>query len=244
VRIGPITIKRRVWVGLGFAVAVTVTWWGWTRGKPPGSLAGKPPVPPPFVRLAGVGPGAGDQVLRERAELFDPTPLFFPTEWNYGQQALPPGLQPQPGQVFGSFDPKLVFTAQKMKTYGAESTPAPEKLSDVLVQGNEAPFAGIGQEDTPRSALPERNGFLEVREFGSDKPVVAQILSGLSLARVDFQPLEFMVVISSAGVVGDMVLMTGSGWEEVDAFFRAYLVKTYRLGERLYPGRYRILIGP
>jgi hypothetical protein len=51
-------------------------------------------------------------------------------------------------------------------------------------------------------------------------------------------------VVSSAGLIGDPILVTGSGWEEVDTFFRSYLVKTFRLGERLNPGRYRVLVGP
>jgi hypothetical protein len=60
--------------------------------------------------------------------------------------------------------------------------------------------------------------------------------------------MEFLILVSNAGIVGEPVLMTGSRWEEVDeevdAFFRSYLVKTFRLGERLSPGRYRVLVGP
>jgi len=243
VRIGKIEVKRRVWVGLGFALGVTAAWWGWTQAKPP-AVATAIQRRQPFVRLAGVGQGANDQVLRERADLFDPTPLFFPTEWNYGQRPLPAGLRRQPGQVFGSFDPVMTFADQGMKLYGAESAPAPEKLSDVLAQGNEAPFAGLGQIDAPRPALPARTGFLEIRDFSGVKPVIAQILVGFTAPRSDYAPLEFLVVISSAGMVGEPILTSGSGWEEVDGFFRTYLVKTFRLGERLNPGRYRVLVGP
>jgi hypothetical protein len=243
VHIGKIEVKRRVWVGLVCAVGVTTVWWGWTRAKPP-VVAAAIQGEQPFVRLAGVGSGAADRVLREQADLFDPGPLFFPTEWNYGQRPLPASLRRQPGQVFGSFDPKFAFTEPNMKTYGAETTPAPEKLSDVLAQGNEAPFAGFGQIDSPRPALPARAGFLEVRSFGDNKATVAQALSGFTPPRLDYAPVEFLVVISSAGVVGEPVLTSGSGWEEVDTFFRSYLVKTFRLGERLSPGRYRVLVGP
>lgn len=242
-RIGKIEVKRRVWIGLTCATAVTAVWWGWTQAKPP--LLGVPtPVQRPFVRLAGAGTATNDEVLRERADLLDPTPLFFPTDWNYGQRPLQESLRRQPGQVFGSFEPKWTFTDQTLKPYGAEATPAPEKLADVLTQGNEAPFAGIGHIDAPRVALPERVGFLEVREFGKTEPIIEQTLRYLSLPRLDYAPLEFLVVIGSAGIVGDPVLASGSGWEEVDAFFRSYLVKTFRLGERLNPGRYRVLVGP
>src|SRR5450759_3479730 len=99
-RIGKIEVKRRVWISLIFALAVTGVWWVWTRAKQQ-AVAAAAPVRQPFVRLAGAGTGAGDQVLRERAELFDPTPLFFPTEWNFGQRPLRESMRRQPGQVFG-----------------------------------------------------------------------------------------------------------------------------------------------
>ncbi len=242
-RIGTIEVKRRVWVGLGCALGVTAAWWSWTRAKPPVAAVAAP-TKQSFVQIAGDGTGVTDQVLRERADLFDPTPLFFPTEWNYGQQPLPARLRRQPGQVFGSFDPVMTFADQKLKLYGAEITPAPEKLSDVLAQGNEAPFAGFGQIDVTRPPLPSRMGFLEIRNFKDSKPIVNQILNGFLPPRLDYAPMEFLILINSAGVVGEPVLMSGSGWEEVDVFFRSYLVKTFRLGERLNPGRYRALVGP
>jgi hypothetical protein len=243
VRIGTIEVKRRVWVGLGCALGVIAAWWSWTRAKPP-VVAAAAPVGQPFVQIAGAGTGVADQVLRERADLFDPTPLFFPTEWNYGQRPLPVRLRRQPGQVFGSFDPIMTPADQKLKLYGAETTPAPEKLSDVLAQGNEAPFAGFGQIDVARAPLPGRTGFLEVRNFKDIKPIMVQDLNGFSPPRSDYAPMEFLVLVSSAGVVGEPVLTSGSGWDEVDAFARSYLVKTFRLGERLNPGRYRVLVGP
>ncbi len=242
-RIGKIEVKRRVWVGLACAVTVTAVWWSWTQARPPAAAAAEQ-APQPFVRLTGVGTATNDQVLRERADLFDPTPLFFPTEWNYGQRPLRDDLRRQPGQIFESFPPQWTFTDQTLKSYGVEAAPAPEKLSDVLSQGNEAPLAGFGHIDVSRAALPDRVGFLEVRRFGNSEPIISQTLRYISLPRLDYAPLEFLVVISSAGVVGEPVLSSGSGWEDVDSFFRTYIVKTFRLGERLNPGRYRVLVGP
>lgn len=242
-RIGKIEVKRRVWVGLGFALGVTAAWWGWMQSKPPVVVLPER-AKQPFVQFAGAGTDVAAQVLRERAELFDPTPLFFPTEWNYGQQPLRDSLHRQPGQVFGSYEPVYNFGEQNMKPYGAEVLPPPEKLSDVLSQGNEAPFAGFGQIDSPRLALPGRTGFLEVTGIASAKPIISQALESLPIPRSDYAPMEFLLVVGSAGIVGDPVLTSGSGWEEVDVFFRSYLVKTAHLGERLNPGRYRVLIGP
>lgn len=243
-RLGGFEVKRRVWVGLGCAVVATVGWLAWTRGTPtPTSPLAKVPVKP-FARLTGTGSSATDQVLRERADLFDPTPLFFPTEWNYGQRPLPERLRHQPGQVFGSFDAKRIFDDQNLKTYGVPSARGPEKLADVLAQGNEAPFAGIGQVDRDRPPLSERAGIIEIRGFSASKPIIEQSVTEAIVPRSDFAPLEFVVAVSSSGVVGEPMLTIGSGWDDVDAFFRGYIVKTLRLGQRLSPGSYRVLVGP
>ena len=251
-RIGKIEVKRRVWIGLISALTATGVWWAWTRAKETESVAAVNPKQP-FVRLARSGPGSGDQILRERAEYFDPTPLFFPTEWNFGQNALRESMRRQPGDVFGSsVEAKFYFAEQNIKPYNAETTAAPERLVDVLAQGNETPFDGMGQIDMQRPALPERSGFMEVKSLVDGKTIIGQSLKGLVLPRLDFAPLEFLVAVSSAGIVGEPVIVqwispdaTATGdTEEVDAFFRSYLVKTFRLGERLGPGRYRVLVGP
>jgi hypothetical protein len=241
-RIGKIEIKRRVWIGLAAALVVTGVWWKTARVKPAVST-GATPVKPPFVRLAGAGKGAGDLILREQAELMDPTPLFFPTEWNFGQRPLPENMRRQPGQVFGSFGEQITLGEQAIKPYGSEAVIVPERLADVVAQGNEAPFAGMGQIDVQRPVLPLRNGYLEVRDLKTGKIIINQSLAELSPPRTDFAPVEFLAVVSSAGLIADPVLISGSGWEEVDNFFRSSLVKSFRLGERLNPGRYLVLVG-
>jgi hypothetical protein len=234
-----IQIKRRAWIGALIGAAAVGGWASWTRNNllvPQVSVA--PVTPKSFVQLAG-----SDQTLREKADLLDPTPLFFPTERNYGQRPLPQSALKQPGQVFGSFEPKLTVADQNITPYRNETTPVPEKLSDVLTQGNEAPFAGMGQVDLQTSTLPIRSGYLEVSDLKNGDIVISQTLSGLNAPRSDFAPMEFLVVVGAAGVVGDPFLLSGSGGEEMDNFLRSYLVKSYRLGERLRPGRYRVLVG-
>jgi hypothetical protein len=250
-RRGKIAVKRRVWIGLVSMLTVTVAWWIWTRSQD--TRHGVPVNSgQPFVRVASSDPGTGNQFLRERTEYFDPTPLFFPTKWNFGQSALRESMRRQPGDVFGSFEAKHTFSEQNIKPYSAEATAAPERLVDVLAQGNETPYGGMGQIDMQRPALLERSGFLEVKNLVGGKIVIEQALNGLALPHPDFAPLEFLVAVSSTGIVGEPVIVqsispdaaaTGDT-EEVDSFFRSYLVKTFRLGERLNPGRYRVLVGP
>jgi hypothetical protein len=235
-------MKPRIWIALVIVLGVAAGFWQWQRSTPVVS-AGAFPSPSPLVRVASADAATPDQVLRERAELLDPTPLFFPTERNYGQQPLRAGSLKEPGQVFGSFEPKLTVGEQSMAPFRVHGVPAPEKLSDVLEQGSEASFAGMGQIDRQRSTLPIRAGYIEVRDLENGNLVISQSLSGVTPPRSDFAPVEFLVTVSSAGMVGDPVLTSGSEGEDVDNFFRDYLVQSYRLGERLRPGRYRVLVG-
>ena len=217
--------------------------WQWNRTLPP-VTATVSPILLPFVRVAGAEVATSDQILRDRAELLDPTPLFFPTERNYNsREPLSAGSLRQPGQVFGSFEPKLPAGEQNMAIFRVEGARAAERLSDLLEQGSEARFAGMGQIDRQRSTLPIRAAFVEVRDLENGNLVISQPLNGISPPRPDFAPVEFLVTVSSAGLVGEPVLTSGSEGEDTDNFFRDYLVQSYRLVERLLPGRYRVVVG-
>jgi len=235
-------VKPRIWIILLAALGGAAGLWQWHRALPPPNVAASPTLLP-FVRVAGVEAATSDQVLRERAELLDPTPLFFPTERNYGRQSRQTGSLRQPGQVFGNFEPKLSAGEQNMAAFRGEDAPVPEKLSDLLAHGSEAHFAGIGQIDRQRSTLPIRAAFVEVRDLKTGNLIISQPLNGILPPRPDFAPVEFLVTVSSAGLVGEPVLTSGSEGEDVDNFFRDYLVQSYRLGERLRPGRYRVVVG-
>ena len=58
-RIGKIEVKRRVWLGLAFALVATSIWWVWFRAKLSIDVAAIP-AKQPFVRLTGAGTGTGD----------------------------------------------------------------------------------------------------------------------------------------------------------------------------------------
>lgn len=242
-KVGGIQIRRRVFIGLGLAVGVTAGWFFWIRTQEHlGTI--EQVVAKPFIKLGGQSAGSSDKILLERAEFFDPTPLFIPTERNFGQGELPQRVVRQPGQVFGDFDAKLTVTETGLTSYGAEAETTPESLPEVLVRGNGAPLAGFGRVDQDRMPLAQRAGYLEVKALKDGSLALSATLLGLNLPRADFGPTEFLIVVGSAGLIGLPVLTAGSGGDEVDAALRDYLVKSYHLGERLAPGRYLVSVGP
>ena len=242
-RIAGIEIKRRVWIAIGFTLGVIGIWWvGLSPRIPPTEVAARPKQP--SVILAGSVAESADVLLVEKAKYFDPTPLFFPTEWNFGQTALRESMKRQPGQVFQSFDPQFVSDDFKSVKHEIDSAELPGRLNEVVVTGNEAPFAGLGEQSREPLRLPERGSFLEIRNLHDNRTLITQSMKIDSGFPPDFAPLEFLVVVGTAGLVAEPVLMNGSDGEEVDNLLRNYLAKSFRVGERLAPGAYRILIGP
>ncbi|MDP2136503.1 MAG: hypothetical protein Q8J74_01485 [Candidatus Didemnitutus sp.] len=222
---------------------VTAAWWLWSEHESAQEQTGGTPGPEPFVRLAGAGVDRADVVLRERAEFFDPAPLFIPTSRNYGQGQLPARLVKQPGQVFTIFGSKLIFADGGLSSYGTENLAVTESVVEILGRANEAPFAGMGETGLVRKFVSDRSAFMQIKQLG-DGELTYITLSGLLLPRADFAPLEFIVAVGPAGITGGPLLSLGSGRDEIDIFFRDYLAKTYRIGSVLAPGRYRITIGP
>ncbi|MDD3179957.1 MAG: hypothetical protein PHQ04_06340 [Opitutaceae bacterium] len=243
-RIGRWQIKRRVMAGVFGGVLVTLIWLLWTRQmRPP--MTSAPDRLQPFVQVLGGGGRAADQILKERTEFFDPTPLFYPTEKSYEQRELPASLRPQTGEVFEMFPEILSFGEQNIPVWGAASVQAPKRLTDVLAQGAQAPFAGFEREDVQMPPLPERVAQIEVTALFDGKVVINQSISDeIKPPRRDIEPVEFLVAINPAGFVGELMPTSGAAPEDVVNFFSDYLGKDFHLGLRLPPGTYRVMIGP
>lgn len=237
-------LKRRLFVATGLLAIAAGAWWLWSSRSIERAVAAEPAGPQPFVQLAsGAGEETASRLLRERALYFDPTPLFLPTSLNFGQGGLPRRLVRQPGQIFESFAPKLHFPDALATPYAAELGLGPENLPELLGRANEAPFAGLGESGRLELAPQPRAAFIEVKSMLGER-LEHRPLAGIALPRAEFAPMEFIIAVGPAGVIGKPMLAVSSGWEDVDAFFRDYLTKTYRIGERLAPGRYRVLVGP
>lgn len=206
----------------------------------------------PRVNVARLEEGLGDRRLREQATLFDPTPLFLPTEWNTNQRPLPAAVQRQPGQIFRPFDPNLQYGAAELALPVAAAQLLPKSPVELLKDPTHDPFLAFDREDVPLTPLSPRPGLVEVRKVATGEMVFVRNLEAdamLPAGRTDWQPTEFLVAVTAAGLLGRPVQgrpvdTANSDIEEVDAFFRDYLVKTLHLGERLPPGMYRVVVGP
>lgn len=237
--------RRRYLVGAGLAVVVTAAWLWWSRQVTAPLSRESPRGPEPFVQLAKADSGTvAERVLQERADFFDPAPLFLPTPRNYyGARGLPAELVRQPGQLFGDFGAKYYFGEGSLAAYGTNSGMVPESVAEVLSRANEAPFAGFGEQAGGWGRLAARGAVAEFKHLSKEELQMEMALP-VEPPQRDFAPMVFVVVVSAGGMVGEPLLTAGSGAPEVDAFFQDYLAKTHRVGERLPPGRYRVTIGP
>jgi hypothetical protein len=194
----------------------------------------------PFVTVT---PGRHDELaLRDLAPLFLPTPYnAAPTE----QVAREPALN-----VFDTDTTKLNFGETDPGLQLPTPLHAPASPTEVLAD-SPAPFvAGMGRTDTKIPTAPPHGAYLEVFAASSGESVLIQTLEPSARPKVvdrpvpDWRPLEFMAAVDPSGLVGQLVLTTGSGSEDIDNHFRNYLARTFRIGDRLTPGFYRIVVGP
>jgi hypothetical protein len=188
----------------------------------------------------------GDALLREEAELKDPTPLFLPTRWNAGDDALMMNAPREPGGSFQDYPPELTFGESQLKLEIPAHFELPSRPVDTfaLEETNRA-LPGFGRTDAKIVQLPTRQGFIEVSAAGTGQVMIRQpILDEKPTTDVTWQPLEFVIALDVAGVVGPPALTESSRVPAIDSFFREYVVKRLHIGERLEPGFYRISIGP
>lgn len=239
-KVGRWEIRRRVLIG-GGAVVLAIVGSLLRIGHGDGGHDSAQSGNRPRIYVSGVN---GNQLLADEADLVDPSPLFFPTGRNYGQNAVAANLRRLPDEGFRNFEPRYRFSDQNPGNFGREAVSVPDRLADVLEQGAAVPFAGIGEVDRVRRPLPERNGFIEVKTLQDGVLVHESVVENSGFPTGDFAPMEFIVSVGPAGMIGEPLLATNSGSDSVDVFVRNFLAKTYRLGDRLPPGIYRVAVGP
>jgi hypothetical protein len=235
--------KRRWVVAIAAALGLTAAVGALFRApRPAAALAAAPRL---TVSLGRSGQGSADVVPYEDAIFHEPTPLFLPTRWN-GTPEVP---RPEADEAFQTFPPKLAFPTNELRLNLPAPVRAPASPVEALVAnppGN--PVLGFGRTNASVPVLPTRGAYIEIVGAGTGAPVFSRALADARppLAAA-WQPLEFVVEVDPAGLVGPPVLTVGSGVPKVDAYFggsEGYLAQTLRVGELLNPGFYRIFVGP
>ena len=184
----------------------------------------------------------------EQAILFDPKPMFLPTEWNSYERPVPAEVMRQPGEVFRTFEPKPLYGGTELALPVPALPSAPRFALDLLKEPLRQPLIGFGREDIAIAFPPARKGAVKVSEMASGAVGLPAPNLGDDAApptdHRDWQPVELLCAINSAGMVGRPMVTASSQIQEVDAYFRDYLVNSFHLGERLAPGFYVVVVGP
>lgn len=211
-----------------------------------------PPVAAPLVRPVELQRiAAADVAQSEEAALRDLTPLFLPTVWNASGAKLP---QREPEKTF--FDRETERFAFSEAAWGIDlALVVPLNGKPVVAAGPRdvlaaddpaAVLTGFGRSEVKVVPLAPRGGVVEIVALGTGRPVLTMELPSDTRPPTDalWAPLEFLAGVDSAGLIAPLKLTVRSGVEEVDAFFRGYLPGTFRIGERLTPGFYRVVVAP
>ena len=196
-----------------------------------------------------------DRILGEEAQLFDPAPLFLPTLYNFSRIDDATGARHEPGESLPLIEPRFVFSDTTFAITFPDPYPGPAQPVDVLDYGiTQTPYAPFGRLDSPEKPLAPRMAQVEVVQMKTGRTLLALPLAPASatgalpdaLAGVDWKPLEFLVAIDVAGLVGAPALVQSSGLTAVDDFFANYIVRNLRIGARreLGAGFYLLRIGP
>lgn len=206
----------------------------------------------PLLRVAH--PDERDRRLKQETELRDLRPLFLPTERN----AALPEPRIEPGKTFlDSENLKLTFTDAEVEVTRDlppvvrinGKAPATAEPGDAL--GTDVPGAalsGFGRRAESAGARPvvSRGGFVEVVAARTGERVLAEKLppEAAPPGNRPWIPLGMLAVADAAGLVSPLVITEGSRVEEVDAHFKNYLTRDFKIGARLAPGIYRITVAP
>ena len=254
-----VTGQRQRWIiaAAGAAVIVTALMFLFRLPPPPSAWIGlgstsanAGSATKPAVRLAR--PSAADQFLQDETELRDLRPLFLPTERN----AALPELKREAGRAFLTDEPvKLSFLPTELDIakdlpplalVNGKPAQAATPLDALASEDSARSLLGFGRGEVKVRPLQPRGGLIEVVSTATGRPVFAEPIAIAARPPGDtpWAPLEFLARIDAAGLASPLVVTASSGVEEVDAHFRRFLVRTYRIGERLTPGFYRVIVAP
>ncbi|MEX2043949.1 MAG: hypothetical protein WD941_01265 [Opitutus sp.] len=211
------------------------------------------PAPSADPSLAIADLRATDPAAREAAQIYDLAPLFLPTDHNAKLNEVP---RPEPGRgVFDVEPTKLSFPESGLQfgqalppvvTLNGRPMAAATPADAMTTTGAGPSLAGFGRREAPVAPLPLRGGFIEVVAAGTGECILAEILPLEARPATGslWQPPQFLAVLDASGLIGPLRVTESSRVEEVDRHYQNYLTQTFRLGERLAAGFYRVTVGP
>lgn len=178
-------------------------------------------------------------------DLLDPTPLFLPTKVN----AAP--LGPQRFRIatkgsFKTFPPVFSNPVSSVELSFSPITEVPATVGRGLRVGERPnPYRTFGEGEPTIEPLPKRLAYVDVVPVRGGESVLSMALPVIkSGPKAEWHPMEWIAAVDRKGLMGSLALAVSSGSEEGDAFFRRYLADSFRLGNRLEPGLYRVRISP
>lgn len=215
----------------------------------------KPPVVHPGavkgdvrpLELLPFGPQPGSSNSESGISLRDPVPLYLPTLLNAGQTgALVDDGRREPVAAFNNFAARLNISEAGPRV----GFPGPVEIPGGPVQALDPHRSGealryFGRRTTAIPQAVRRLGFLEVSNAENGEVVLLAELAPVDAAPlVDWGPADMVVAVNRSGLMGLPFITRSSGSAQFDGWLPGYLATTYRLGERLRPGNYRISLGP
>jgi len=217
---------------------------------PVSSLPGTGSLPAPAVQVAR--PDESDRLLKAESELRDLRPLFLPTERN---AALPePRLEP--GRTFleaETLQPRLSAAGAKvtddlpaLATVDGKPVETATPADALSATETKLSLEAFGRRPLEVAQFERRGGWVEVTAVKNGTRVLSERLpkEALPANEKPWGPVEFMAVVDPAGLVSPLVVIDGSRVDEVDAHYRTYLERDFRIGQRLPPGFYRVTVAP
>jgi hypothetical protein len=232
----PAPRKGLAWTLASIAGVAVLVLFAFLVRVPEAPPAGPAPRPPTV--------GLVNPVVITETMLQDPTPLFLPTEFNSSRIDYVPR---EPSGAFAGFPPKMTFSDVALELHLPPPVAVPATPADALAGDPPgAPFIGFDRGDPVVEPVSPRAAYIEIVEAGTGRSVLGTPVGDAHppASSVPWQPMEFIAAVDSSGLVGPVVPTTRSGVADVDAYFGHYLADTLRVGQRLAPGFYRIIVGP
>jgi hypothetical protein len=208
----------------------------------------------PIVSLPALGKPASRAVVdlvpaTEQAMMHDTIPLFLPTEHD-ATVSLP---QREDGGNILDYDASwlwfrdlnLAATLPPVVTLNGKAAEQAKPVDALVPDFGAVPLVGFGRQEARTVPLPVRGAYIEVISAVGQKVIREELPPEAAPATdKEWQPMEFAAVIDASGLALPLRVTEGSRVEDVDAYFTNYLVEKFRLGARLPPGFYRVIVGP